>query len=442
MTKDSYVRAFETSELLANDLQNAFAVFSSSGSSGSAHYWPQLRSQSRYAPLALRYLLQMNFSIHKKKTMAIVAGALGSWIGGDYLSWILKSIAVKARYAFCVFAPGKQPDEIVEAITSNTLGVEQFILFLCPSDIPHLCFRAEALGKVIPSSRLRYVVTGEPIPEPVRMSLQEKAGVPQAEPFMISIYGSTDTGVLGAESAGSVALRKLLTLNDSLAEHIGLSSPIPHLFHSFAPNVYMETIERELCVTRWQGIPIVRYNVRDRVSLYRWRAVRRAILESKLISPEQEPYREAVRATNRFFGDLIALHGRTDRCIIIGGSNLTEPILDDAVRSGSLQDFLTGQYRAQVVYRGNRQLLELQLEHKPGVVIDSAITQFVYCALIERLGQLQPEFKRDWETVYQYSDGSPARRVLQIEWREWPSLSVPSANVSKQASVQVLSRTE
>lgn len=371
--------------------------------------------------------------------MAIVAAALGSWIGGDYLSWILKSIAIKARYPFCVFAPGKQPDEIVEAITSNTLGVEQFILFLCPSDIPHLYFGAEAIGKVIPSVQLRYVVTAEPVPESVRMSLQEKAGVPQSQSFMLSIYGSTDTGVLGVESAGSVAIRKLLTLNDRLAGQFGFASPIPHLFHSFAPDVYLEVIERELCVTKWQGIPIVRYNLRDCVSLYRWHAVRRAIVESKVISPEQEPYREVVRTTSRFYGDLIAVHGRTDRCIILGGSNLTEPILDEAVRSPSLQHILTGQYRAQVVYRGDQQFLELQLEQKPGVAVDSAAAQFVYCALIEKLGQLQPEFERDWETVYQHRNMDPDRRVIQIKWHEWPAISVPSANVAKQASLKVLS---
>src|SRR4029077_19910233 len=101
------------------------------------------------------------------------------------------------------------------------------------------------------------------------------------------------------------------------------------------------------------------------------------------------------------------------------------------------QHILTGQYRAQVVYRGDPQFLELQLEQRPGVAADSAAKQFVYRALIERIGQLQPEFRGDWETVYRQSDADPARRVLQIEWREGRALSVAPANVAKQASLKV-----
>src|SRR6476661_544933 len=92
-TKESYVQKYAAEELLADDADQVIAIFASSGSSGSAHYWPHLREQSRYATLSIRYTLEKTFQVRKRKTMAIVAGALGSWIGGDYLSWILKSIA-------------------------------------------------------------------------------------------------------------------------------------------------------------------------------------------------------------------------------------------------------------------------------------------------------------------------------------------------------------
>jgi phenylacetate-CoA ligase len=130
------------------------------------------------------------------------------------------------------------------------------------------------------------------------------------------------------------------------------------------------------------------------------------------------------------------VHGRSDRCIILGGSNLTEPILDEALRTNLLEHILTGQYRAQIVYRGDQQFLALRVERKPGVGIDAAAEQFVYNTLIETIGRLQPEFRGDWETVYRHSDSDPSRRILQIEWCDWPELSHADANVAKQVSVR------
>jgi phenylacetate-CoA ligase len=172
--------------------------------------------------------------------------------------------------------------EIIDIITDVEPRVDLIVLFLCPSYIRYLQLRAESLGKTLPLSKLRYMVLGESIPECMRMSLQARAGVPPHEPFMLSSYASADTGMLGIESPSSVALRKLLTLNEGLAAELGFSQPVPHLFHYCAPDAYLETIDGELCVTRWQGIPIVRYNLHDRVRLYRWRTPRGAVLKSNL----------------------------------------------------------------------------------------------------------------------------------------------------------------
>jgi hypothetical protein len=45
----------------------------------------------------------------------------------------------------------------------------------------------------------------------------------------------------GIESLESVALRRLLTLNEGLASELGFSEPIPHLFHYCAPDANLES---------------------------------------------------------------------------------------------------------------------------------------------------------------------------------------------------------
>jgi phenylacetate-CoA ligase len=382
----------------------------------------------------MRRFLETYFSIQDKRTLAVVAHSLGSWVGGDHISWILKSLALGVRHNFSVFAPGNKYTEIIDIITELEPSVDQIILFLCPSYVPYLQLVAESLGKTLPLSKLRYMVTGEPIPEGVRMSLQARAGVPPQEPFMLSSYGSADTGLLGIESLESVALRKLLTLNEGLALELGFSEPIPHLFHHAVLDNYLETIGGELCVTRWQGIPIVRYNLHDRVRLYRWRTLRQAVLKSNSIATRDEPLREVIRKRRIILPDLIAVEGRSDALIL--GANFTESMFDEAVRTPALESVLTGTYKVRVGSHDNQQFLEFELELRPGITLDAEAADRVYDELVQALGRVQPEFRSDWENIYRAFDRDPSRRILQVRWHPWPVLSRGLEALPKRSSIQ------
>lgn len=369
-SKANYILRFPTSQLLAQ-AGRSFAIFRSSGASGKAVYWPYLKLPARYAAWGMRRFLKASFAIHRKRTLAVVGVALGSWVGGDQISWVLKSAALRARYNLSVFTAGTNHAEILEIIADAEPRVEQIILFVCPSHIPHLHLRAEALGKTLPLDKLRYIITGESIPESVRLALQARAGVPPHEPFMFSLYASADTGILGAESLESVALRKLLTLNEGLASNLGFSQPIPHFFHYAALDAYLESMGGELHVTRWQGIPIVRYNLQDRARFYSWRALRRAVLKSGSIANSDEPLRQVIRNSRPMLSDLIALEGRSD-ALILGGSNFSQAMLDEVVGAATLGSYLTGMYMAGLVLLDGLPALSLELELLPGVTLSPA----------------------------------------------------------------------
>jgi phenylacetate-CoA ligase len=432
--KDVYILRYPTSQLLADNHSEVFAIFRSSGTSGRALYWPCLRSYDRYAVWGTRRYLESCFAIQHKRTLAIVADSLGSWVGGDQISWILKSVSLRVPYSLCVFAPGNKYTEIIDIITEGEPRVDQIILFLCPSDIRYLELAAESLGKTLPLSKLRYMLYGEPISERVRMSLQARAGVPPQEPFMLSSYASADTGMLGIESLESVALRKLLTLNEGLASELGFSEPVPHLFHYAALDAYLETIGGELCVTRWQGIPIVRYNLHDRVRMYRWRALRKAVLKSNSIATRDEPLREVIRKRRIILPDLIAVEGRSDALIL--GANFTESMFDEAVRTPALESVLTGTYKVRVGSHDNQQFLEFELELRPGITLDAEAADRVYDELVQALGRVQPEFRSDWENIYRAFDRDPSRRILQVRWHPWPVLSRGLEALPKRSSIQ------
>ncbi|MAJ29258.1 hypothetical protein CBD41_07540 [bacterium TMED181] len=415
--KSNYLLKHPFDDLLADDFSEAFTIFSSSGSSGRPFYWPQLKGHQSESAGRLLQFLEQTYRINEHSTMAIVGLALGSWIGGEHFSWALKSLAVQTPYPFAVFTPGSQHDEIIQMIKSAGRFVDRILLVLCPSAIGHLRLRADQLGMSLPHEKLRYLVIGEPFPEAVRQELQQLSNAPQEEPVMLSVFGSADTGVLGFESPASALIRGICHQDRNLAQQLGFSSGIPHLFHHADPSAFMETIDGELCVTRWQGIPLVRYNLHDSAQILSWQGIIEVLREN------QHPAGEALAPTIGTLPDIVAVMGRSDSCLTLTGTNITESMLDEAIRSPKLSEWLSGNYRAEVVLSNGRQRLQLQLESKTEVIPSGDLIDQIYNILIETLGTAQPEFLDDWKNIYQRWDSDPELRILDLKFAPWPQLS-------------------
>lgn len=416
--KQSYLATAQFTDLVGSDFEECFTIFSSSGSSGHPFYWPQLRAGHLDAAEQLRRLLEGAFRIHERRTLAIVGLALGSWIGGDHFSWALKNVAATSGYPFAVFTPGSKHEEIIAMLRAAESQVDQFLLVCCPSAIGHILLRAEQAGTPLPLKKMRFLVLGEAFPESLRSDLARQAQAPKHEPVLLSIYGSADTGVLGFESPASIALRRLLHATPATAEALGLAQPIPHFFHVADPNAFLEVFGGELLVTKWQGIPLVRYNLHDRAELFAPADIVAALTPfpgaeglQALLDPALPPA-------------LLAITGRADRALILCGTNLTESMLDHAVRSPALAPFLTGAYRASIVLTDGRQRLAIQLETRRDCADEtSVIDPLVYDALVTALGEAQPEFRDDWNAIYRQWDADPARRIIDLTLVPWPRLS-------------------
>ncbi|MEI6445764.1 MAG: hypothetical protein WCO29_22205 [Nostocales cyanobacterium ELA583] len=433
--KNSYALAYPFDKLIADDFDECFTIFRSSGSSGNSFYWPQLKSNSKDAPDALKTYLESSFAVHQKKTLAIVGLNLGAWIGGESFSWNLKNIAINSSYPFYVFSPGNHFEEIIKMICTMSPFVKQIILIIVPSAIAHFQLKANQLKESFPFEKLKYIVAGEPFPESLRASFQSSAGIEDDTPFMFSVYGSADTGSLGVESLATVALRKLLYRNNALANSLGIDSPIPNFFHFLTPDTYLENVDNHLCVTRWQGIPLVRYILYDRVALYSWRELKQAIITSENLNAEDELLVKLISDTSDQLPDIISVTGRADSCLILGGANIGEYMLDAVVKSEELNDILTGLYSAKLVEKKEQQYLLFDLETRKGVEFGTATVDRVYYSLVHNLGQIEPYFQEAWKNVYSLWDNDPAERILQLNFIPYPGLSQVTEKTIKQRGI-------
>lgn len=422
MDKKNYMGPSAYKDLLADDYGRTFTIFKSSGSSGQSFYWPQLKDEEGQLPALMRQFFETSFRIHERRTLVIVGLALGSWIGGEHVSWAMKSLAQTLPYTFSVFSPGSVHEEILAMIRNADAFVDQILIFLCPSAITHLHLKAAELGYPLPYAKLRYMVLGEPFPESLRLSLQKRSGIPASEPVILSLYGSADTGFLGVESPATALLRQVLTTSPETAAQLGFPGTVPHFFHFVAPRAFLETVAGELCVTRWQGIPLIRYNLHDSATLFDWTALVERLRE---IGNGQPPAARLAAALQAFppLPDIIAIAGRSDGCLILCGTNISETMLDDAVRADALSAWLTGHYKARIVYEDNRQYLEWDLEWRQEAPMDAGSVDQVYRLLVQSLGHAQPEFLDDWKNVYRSWDQDPLKRILRINPVRWPTLS-------------------
>jgi len=435
LDKANYIQRNNLADLLGQDYEQTYAIFRSSGSSGKATYWPQLKSSDNLSARALQAYLEACFSVHKKRTLVVVGLSLGSWIGGEHLAAQLKQAALMVPYPLTIFAPGNHYDEILEIVGKAEQFFDQIILAVCPSAIGHMLLLAQERSISLPLNKMKYLVLGEAFPESFRQGLQQRSGLLASEPIMFSMYGSADTGALGVESLYSVALRQLLLESPALREKFGIIGVVPHLFHACAPDAYLETVNEELIVTRWQGIPLLRYNLHDRVELYSWKITRQTVLALDSSSANETGLQELIASASPHFPPLLAVYGRADRCLILCGTNLTEGMLNATVKCLPLQTLLSGVYQARILYEQGRQYLALDIELQKGATISPAIDAHIYSTLVDELGKAQPEFADDWQHIYSNWDKDVQSRVLRIQYHKWPKLSEALSGNIKQAGI-------
>ncbi|MDD5269740.1 MAG: hypothetical protein PHE80_00960 [Candidatus Omnitrophica bacterium] len=420
--KENYFFRMPYFSLLPSDhLDDMYFVFKSSGSSGKPFYWPQMKQQYRSFDMLFEKTLIDTFAIHRKRTLIIVGLALGSWIGGDVISWAAKNVALRSSYGLTVFSPGNQYEEIFDIIRGAHSKVDQILIFVCPSAIGHLFLLAKNKKVPLPYEKLRFAVIGEPFTENSREQIGKRCRVKFPEVVMTSTYGSADTGIIGIESKPLALFRGLVSRHNGLRKGFGFNDTLPNLFNISVKEIFIEAADKELIFTIWQGLPLIRYNLHDMGVLLDWQAVRKTLKDYRL-DRELDALKQHI-LKNLPASDIIAIGGRSDGTIILCGTNISESMLNKAMNDRSIEKLVTGCYFVSVLDKDGRQRLRWNIELRPGIKITMKIEDFIYYRLVEMIGALQPEFLGDYKNVYCKWDKKRTERIFQINLFTWPDLS-------------------
>jgi phenylacetate-CoA ligase len=325
------------------------------------------------------------FHLESRKTLAIVGMGLGSWSGGDRYNLMLKSLALETSLPLTVFSPGTAHSEIVEIISRFGALYEQILIIIVPSAIYYLEKLANQSGSPLPYHKLAFIAPGEGFNEDLRKHVRQSA-FPHKMTF-ISNYASADAELTGLESPELAEARALLNEHPEYADELGFKSrSIPNLFHVFPSAGYLENVDGRMVMTRWQGLPLARYDLHDSVQFFNWRTL---CSELAAMSGDRTTWLENSRKP---YTDVIGVFGRADQCVVILGNNLYGPMLEEVLMRSALGVLTTGHFVVWPSLSDGRQVLSWQIELKKGVTLtDDEIDQH-YHKLVALLSDQQPSF--------------------------------------------------
>jgi phenylacetate-CoA ligase len=235
---------------------------------------------------------------------------------------------------------------------------------------------------------------------------------------MLSVYGSADTGILGVESFPLIKVRQFLSQNPTVAREVGFTSGvIPNLYHAQTDGNFLEIVDKELVVTKWQGIPLVRYNLEDHVQIFSWSG-----LCHKISSVDSKNSATWQALEQLELPDVLAVSGRSQGCLFLCGSNIFESMLQEVILQSSFRERFTGNFVVWTSVISGQQQLHWQIEFKRQALLPTeeevATMQSEFVSL---LSIQQPEFGEDYEKFYRPAEvlGLP---IFQFHFSTFPYL--------------------
>lgn len=400
LTKENFYGLHDWQDIIPEETYaNIYAIDRSSGSSSKdgGFFWPECKTHNLDDLHKHQQIAIQTFKLKERKTLVIIGFSLGSWSGGMTFAFFFRLMALQEDISLVVYTPGNEYEEIVEIIAKMQHRFDQILILLCPSAIFYLDYFARKKHIPLPHEKITLFLGGEPYSEETRMHYTRQLSANNGLP-MISYYASADTGLLGMESPALIKVRQLLCQHPDIAKQCGFNPQhIPNLYHAAMDETYLEEINNQLIITRWQGLPLIRYNLKDNVKLLSWKNL--CLTIANIREDDKQTWLEFSKLP---LTDIIAISGRSDDCIFICGTNIYNHMLRKALMQSSLQERITGVFAVWSSSINSRNVLNWQIELKEDQATpDNDQLKIIHQELVNSLGEQQPEFALDYKKLYQ-----------------------------------------
>jgi len=341
ITKENYIEKYDLALRCWDGILDSMHMIStSSGTTGKPHFWPRDLSAEVDGAYVHEFILKDICHIYKRKTLLINGFAMGNWIAGTFTLACATLVAWKG-YPLTIMTPGYSLEAISELLRTISPYFEQTII---AGHIPFLKEIIETASKKMDVKKLHIIFlgTGQGITENWRKYILQLLSSENYYNRVINLYGSADTALMGFETPSSIYFRKILSEQIKIGKNIFHDERLPSLY-SYDPRlVYFEEENRELCITKNGGFPLIRYNIHDIGGIITYNR-----MTSYFVNQKRE---ELNNSKSEYKLPFVYLFGREKFMVKIYGANVYTEHVQHALNQEQLQPFITGRFVLETIF--------------------------------------------------------------------------------------------
>lgn len=386
--KQNYVLRHPLADLCRGGrLESCDMIAVSSGSTGVPTFWP--RSISDELSIATRFeqVFHDSFEADRRRTLAVVCFALGTWVGGMYTAACCRHLAAKG-YPLTVLTPGSNKDEILRVIGLLGPAFEQIVLLGYPPFLKDVVDTGLSRGVDWSRYRVKLVMAGEVFSEEWRTLVGERLGSTDFCYDSAALYGTADAGVLGNETPLSITIRRWLAEQPEAARALFGESRLPTLVQYDPLSRFFEARDRSLLFSGDNGIPLVRYDIKDTGGVIPYEEMLAFLAERGFDPIAALAGRRGARSL-----PFVYVFGRSDFTVSFFGANIFPENIAVGLEQPGIREWVTGKFVLEAKEDADRnRYLSVVIELAPGEAASEERREAAATSITTHLLRLNSEF--------------------------------------------------
>jgi phenylacetate-CoA ligase len=394
--KQGYLRQYDRAELCWDGQMRgpSWTISTTSGSTGEPFYFPRTSDQDKQYALTAELYLRTQFKIHERSTLYIVAFPMGAWIGGLFTYEAIQRVAESGNYALSVITPGINKLEVIKAVQNLGRDFDQIIIGSYAPFLKDIIDDGIRMGLNWADYKLGFIFSAEAFGETFRDYVAAKTGLTNIYTDTLNHYGTVDLGTMSHETPLAILIRRMALARPALQESIfGQIGKVPTLTQYIPELFYFEEIEGNLLCTAASGLPLVRYDLKDRGGIITLARMESLFAEHGLSLRDEA---EAVGITETIWNlPFVYVFERSDLSVSFFAFQIYPETIKRALANRDLPELLTGKFTMAVEYNGEgSQQLLINIELKPDTDGNTELQTSVTEAIVERLLAESSEYRR------------------------------------------------
>ena len=379
VTKENYIAKYPLSDRCrTGDIADNDMIAFSSGSTGEPTLWPRTAADEEAVAARFEQVFRDSFRAHDRRTLAVVAFPLGTWVGGMYTTSCTRVLARRGLKITTV-TPGNDRAEILRVIKALSPMFDQTVLLGYPPFLKDVVDAGRAQHLPWETFAIRVVLAGEVFSEEWRALVGERTGGKDILHDSASLYGTADAGVLGTETPLSISIRRFAATTPNVFE----SERLPTLVQYDPEARHFEVHDKTLVVSADGGAPLVRYHIADDGGVMPHRD-----MLSRVRGLGFEPHVENAREL-----PFVWVYGRSHFAISFYGANVFPEMISVGLEQPEVRTWVTGKFvmESRETDDKNRRLA-IAVELAPGVAETGAMHESIANTILVHLRRLDSEF--------------------------------------------------